>query len=141
VAHVAPKRSGATRGKEIHERPGALEDCGTLSPAFQLMSIIPGVQSSTEKEVVCQAVVEKRGRAGRAKTFRAFRAYGALLLGAGVPESGDKNPRAATEGPRFQGPDFRPALPKSELCTSGASAVRSQHIGKRCATDRGESRS
>jgi len=71
------------------------------------MSIIPGVQSSTEKEVVCPALAEKCGRAGRGEGLPRFpRLWRTRLLGAGVPESGDKNPRAATEGPSFPDRDI-----------------------------------
>jgi hypothetical protein len=47
------------------------------------------------------AFVEDRGRAGVAETYRAFRAYGAPAAGCRPAESGDRNPRGATEGRSF----------------------------------------
>src|ERR1035437_1553255 len=51
-----------------------------------LMLIIQRVQSSTEKEVSCPALVEKRGRAGVSRRLTALSALMAHLpLGAGAP--------------------------------------------------------
>jgi hypothetical protein len=61
----------------ISERPDARERFASV----QLMSIIRRVQSSTEKKVSCPALVEKRERAAVAKTYRAFRAFGAPAAG------------------------------------------------------------
>jgi hypothetical protein len=123
---------GHTWGKEVKLREGDSRASRRSGAHFRQRSTDEYHSRSSvvnrKRRSFAELLLKRVGGRGVAKTYRAFRAYGARL-GAGAPESGDRNPRAATEGQSFPDRDFTPASPESALCTIWRDSARARVAG------------